>query len=471
MEEKQFSCQELTDYYLKRIDSFKELNSFITVTADTALAQAEKIDEKISRRSKLELLEGMPMAVKDIIMAKAVKTTAGSKILADYLAPYDAAVVSKLKERGAVILGKNNCDEFAMGSSNETSAFGPVKNPWDKQRVSGGSSGGSAAAVAADLCVAALGTDTGGSIRQPAAFCGLVGLKPTYGRVSRYGLMSMTSSLDQAGPIAKCVEDAAILLNVIAGPDENDFTSSTYEAEDYLSDLNSDIKGRTIGVPKEYFTSGMDAEVEKSIKEAIKKFEELGAVVKEVSLPHTVYSLAVYYIIMPAEVSSNLARYDGVRYGFKSQLAKNLFEVYAKSRSEGLGAEVKRRIMMGAYVLSAGYQDAYYKQAKKVQKLIQQEYQKIFSQVEVLLTPTAPTAAFKIGDKFDDPLTMYLSDIYTVSANIAGLCGLSVPGGFSKEGLPIGLQLLGAPFEEKKILQFAYNYQEATDWHLKHPNF
>lgn len=470
LEGKQFSCQELTQYYLKRIDSQRELNSYITVSADQALKQAKEIDEKINQGQKLDLLEGVPIAIKDIIMTKGIRTTASSKALSDYVAPYDATVVSKLKETGVVILGKNSCDEFAMGSSNETNAFGPVKNPWDKERVPGGTSGGSTAAVAADLCTASLGTDTGGSVRQPAAFCGVVGLRPTYGRVSRYGLISMTSSLDQASPVTRTVEDAAIFLDAIAGEDRNDFTTLTCEKDNYLSNLNLDIKGKKIGIPKEYFSSGMDIEIETAIKEAIKKFKELGAVIKDVSLPHTVYSLAVYYIIMPAEVSSNLARYDGIRYSYKSQLAKDLFEVYTKSRAEGFGDEVKRRIMMGTYVLSAGYQDAYYKQARKVQKLIQEEYQKIFKQVDVLLTPTTPTTAFKIGEKFNDPLTMYLSDIYTVSVNISGLCGISIPCGFSKKSLPIGLQILGAPFEEAKILQFAYNYQEATNWHNQHPN-
>ena len=467
--DKQFSCLELVNYYLNRIDKQKDLNSFTTVTAEEATRQAKKVDEKINQGQDLDVLEGIPIAVKDIILTKGIKTTAGSKTLAEYIAPYDATVINKLKEAGAIILGKNNCDEFAMGSSNENSAFGPVKNPWDKTRVPGGSSGGSAAAVAADLCTLAVGTDTGGSIRQPASFCGITGLKPTYGRVSRYGLVAMTSSLDQAGPLTRCVEDSAIVLKILAGEDENDLTTSKLKVDDYLESLSQNIKGKKIGIPKEYFSAGMDPEIELNIKKATEKFKELGAEVKEVSIPHTVYSLAVYYILLPAEVSSNLARYDGIRYSHKTDVAKNLFEVYAKSRAEGFGAEVKRRIMIGTYVLSAGYQDAYYKQAKKVQAIIQKEYQEVFKQVDALLTPTTPTTAFKIGEKFNDPLTMYLSDIYTVSANIAGLCGVSVPSGTSKEKLPIGLQLLGAPFAESKILQLAYGFQEATQYHLNQP--
>lgn len=470
LENRHFSCMELVSYYLKRIAEQQDLNAFITVTADAALIQAKKVDEKIAKREELDELEGVPVAIKDLILTKGVKTTAASKILADYIAPYDATVVSRLKQAGAIILGKNNCDEFAMGSSNETSAFGPTLNPWDKRRVPGGSSGGSAAAVAADSCVFAIGTDTGGSIRQPAAFCGVVGLKPTYGRVSRYGLMAMTSSLDQAGPITRSVEDAAIVLRVLAGEDENDATTAKEEPADYLAGLNGDLKGLKIGLPEQYFKEGMSREVAAAVKLAAGQFKEAGAKIIEVSLPHTAYALAVYYIIMPAEVSSNLARYDGIRYGYHSAVAKNLAELYAKTRAEGFGPEAKRRIMIGSYVLSAGYKEAYYQQAKKVQNLIKKEYQEIFNQVDVLITPTAPTSAFKLGEKFSDPLTMYLSDIYTVSANIAGLCGLSVPAGFSAEGLPIGLQILGKAFDEATILRAAYNYQENTQWHKQHPS-
>jgi len=466
---KDFSCTELVKYYLDRINSLKELNAFITITEKEALEQAKNVDAKIADGESLIDLEGVPISIKDLILTKGIRTTAASKILANYVSPYDATVVARLKERGAIILGKNNCDEFAMGSSNENSAFGAVLNPWDKTRVPGGSSGGSAAAVAADECVFSIGTDTGGSIRQPAALCGVVGLKPTYGRVSRYGLMAMTSSLDQAGPLTRSVEDAALVFKAIAGQDNYDATTSLKPVLDSLGSLNKSIKGLKIGLPKEYFKEGMSPEVEKAIKEASKKFKDLGAEIAEVSLPHTAYALAVYYIIMPAEVSSNLARFDGIRYGHGTETAKALLEFYARTRAEGFSAESKRRIMIGTYALSAGYQDAYYHQAKKVQAIIANEYQEIFNQVDVLLTPTTPSPAFKIGEKFNDPLTMYLSDIYTVSANIAGLCGISVPAGFTENYLPIGLQLLGKAFDETTILQAAYQYQEATEWHNKHP--
>ncbi len=466
---KDFSCVELASYYLKRIEDNQDLNAYITVTADKALKQAKEIDQKLKSGEILGPLEGVPISIKDIILTQGIKTTAGSKILADYIAPYDATVIKKLKEAGVIILGKANCDEFAMGASNETSAFGPVLNPWDKKRVPGGSSGGPAASVAADLCTFSLGTDTGGSVRQPASLCGITGLKPTYGRVSRYGLVAMTSSLDQAGPITHSAEEAAQILEVIAGADSYDATTVKKEVEPYSVKLKDSVKDLKIGVPKEYFMSGLEPDVEKKVKEAIKEFEKLGAKIKEVSLPLTEYSLAVYYIILPAEVSSNLARYDGIRYGVPSQIARTLEEYYQNSRADGFGAEVKRRIIIGTYVLSAGYQEAYYKQARKVQKLIQNEYQKAFKEVDALITPTAPTTAFKLGEKINDPLTMYLSDIYTVSANIAGLCGLSIPCGFDKANLPIGLQLMGAPFCESVILKLGYHYQQVTGWHSQHP--
>lgn len=469
LQKKQFSCLELTEYYLTQISLQKSLNAFITVLAEQARQQAKIIDAKINRREKLPLLAGVPCAIKDLILIKGVKTTAGSKILANYLAPYDATVVTRLNDQGAIFLGKNNCDEFAMGSSNENSAFGPVSNPYVRDRVPGGSSGGSAVAVAADMCAFALGSDTGGSIRQPAAFCGVVGLKPTYGRVSRYGLIAMTSSLDQIGPITRCVEDAAMVFEVIAGFDENDRTTVMRPKENYLSDLSLSVKGKVIGVPKEYYLAGMSPEIEKAVKEAIDKFKELGALIKEVSLPHTSYALAVYYLLMPAEVSSNLARFDGIKYGFSSAVSNDLQELYHNTRADGFGSEVKRRAMIGTYVLSAGYKAAYYAQAKKVQQLIQQEYVEVFKGVDALITPTTPTAAFKKGEKFTDPLTMYLSDIFTVSANIAGLCGISIPAGQSFEKLPIGLQILGAPFAESKILQLAYQFQEATPFHCQRP--
>lgn len=466
---KDFSCQELVSYYLKRIEANQELNAYITVTDKQALKQAKVVDQKIKSGEQLKLLEGVPGSIKDIILTQGIKTTAGSKILANYIAPYDATVVKKLKELGVIILGKNNCDEFAMGASNENSAFGPVLNPWDKSRVPGGSSGGSAVAVAADLCTFSVGTDTGGSIRQPAALAGVVGLKPTYGQVSRYGLIAMTSSLDQAGPFTRTVEEAAQIFKIITSYNSHDATTITQRAKDYSPNLKDSIKDLKLGVAKEYFMKGIDPDVKNKVKEAIKEFEQLGVQVKEVSLPLTEYSLAVYYIIMPAEVSSNLARYDGIRYGQSSQVAKTLEELYQNSRADGFGAEVKRRIMIGTYVLSAGYQEAYYKQARRVQRLIQSEYQKIFKEVDALVTPTTPTPAFRLGEKLTDPLTMYLSDIYTVAANIAGLCGLSIPCGFSKEGLPIGLQLLGGPFTESTILKLGYHYQQVTKWHEKHP--
>lgn len=469
LKNKDFSCLELVKYYLNRIENLKDLNAYITVTDKSALTQAKAVDAKIASNDPLAPLEGAPMSIKDLIMTAGIKTTACSKILADYIAPYDATVVSRLKDNGAIILGKTNCDEFAMGSSNETSAFGPVLNPWDKTRVPGGSSGGSAAAVAADLGVFSIGTDTGGSIRQPAALCGTVGLKPTYGRVSRYGLIAMTSSLDQAGPLAKSVEDAALILEIIQGQDNYDSTVAARPKQEYLGKLNQNIRGLKVGLPKEYFMQGMSEEVEEAVRKAITCLESLGAKISEVSLPHTDYALAVYYIVMPAEVSSNLSRFDGIRYGRAAQVAKNLVETYSLSRAEGFGSEAKRRIMMGTYALSAGYKDAYYFQAKKVQAVIKKEYEEIFKEVDVLATPATPTPAFKLGEKFNDPLTMYLSDIYTVSANIAGLCGLTLPCGVTADNLPIGLQILGKPFDEETILKAGYNYQEATDWHLKHP--
>jgi len=467
LKNKDFSCVELVNYYLKRIEKNRDLNAYITMTAKEALKQAKIVDKKLKAKEPLKKLEGVPIAIKDIILTKGIKTTAGSKILAEYLPAYEATVVSRLKEAGVIILGKTNCDEFAMGSSNENSAFGPVLNPWDKGRVPGGSSGGSAAAVAADLCVFSLGTDTGGSIRQPAALCGLTGLKPTYGRVSRFGLIAMTSSLDQAGPIAKTAEEAAQILEIIAGIDPHDATTAPAMVEDYSALINQPIKNLKLGVPKEYFLSGMALEVEKSVKSAVKEFEKLGVKVKEVSLPLTKFSLAVYYIILPAEVSSNLARYDGLRFGEADKTAKSLDEHYKKTRASGFGVEVKRRVMIGTYVLSAGFKEAYYQQ---VQQLIKKEYQEVFKKVDALITPTAPTTAFCLNEKFNNPLTMYLSDIYTVSANVAGLCGISLPAGFSEEQLPIGLQLLGAPFSEATILRLAYHYQQVTDWHTRHPS-
>jgi len=462
---KNFSAVELVNYYLKRIEDQKDLNAFITVLSEKALMEAKKVDQKIQSNQTLKKLEGVPISIKDIILTKGIKTTGSSRILENYYAPYDATVVKLLKAEGAIILGKTNCDEFAMGASNENSAYGAVKNPWDKTRVPGGSSGGSAVSVAADMCSFSIGTDTGGSIRQPAAFCGVTGLKPTYGRVSRYGLMAMTSSLDQAGSFTKTAYDAALILEILSQTDNHDATQIKQDVEVYTEKINQPIKDLTLGVPQEYFAKGLDKEIGDKIQESIKEFKKLGVKIKKVSLPHTEYSLAVYYIILPAEVSSNLARYDGIRYGSSDKVAKNLDELYSLTRARGFGAEVKRRIMIGTFVLSAGYQEAYYKQALKIQKVIQNEYKNIFREVDALITPTAPTTAFKLGEKANDPLTMYLSDIYTVSANIAGLCGLSIPCGLTQDNLPVGLQLLGAPFKESTILKLAHHFQQVTDWH------
>jgi aspartyl-tRNA(Asn)/glutamyl-tRNA(Gln) amidotransferase subunit A len=461
---KEFSARELTTYYLEKISrQNKTLNAFISVDEEGALATAEIIDQKIKTKQHLNPLAGIPCGIKDLLLVKDQKATAGSKILADYKAVYDAEVVRRLKAEDAIILGKNNCDEFAMGSSNETSAFGPVKNPWDLERVSGGSSGGSAAAVASDQCLFSIGTDTGGSIRQPASFCGAVGFKPTYGRVSRRGIIAMTSSLDQAGPITRTVEDAAEIFRAISGQDTGDATTVNLPLPD-LGDLAKSIRGLKIGLPKEYFNSGADVEAELAIKNAIAIFTKMGAEIKEVSLPRTAYALAVYYILMPAEVSSNLARYDGLRYGHQAETARDLEEIYNLTRGHDFGKEVKRRLLIGTYVLSAGQKDAYYAQARKVQKLIAQDYADIFKEVDVLLSPTTPTSAFKLGEKTADPLTMYLADIYTVAVNIAGLCAISVPAGLTSAGLPLGLQLIGAPFKEEVILRAAYHYQHARSF-------
>ena len=461
---KEFSAIEIARGYLDRIkEKDKEIFAFLTVTEELVLSQAKKIDALLSKEKEIPVLAGIPMAVKDNILVKGAECTAGSKILEDYIALYDATVIKKLKEKGILILGKTNLDEFAMGSSTENSAFGPTKNPCDLSRVPGGSSGGSAAAVAADECVYALGSDTGGSIRQPACFCGVVGLKPTYGAVSRYGLIAFASSLDQIGPITKTVEDAKIVFEAISGRDPLDSTSVESNPKSQIPNSNqipnpkSQIKNLKIGVPKEYFVKGMDIEVEKVIRSAIKKYEVLGAKVQEISLPHTEYALACYYIISTSEASANLARYDGIRYGYseakkEKRKAKNLLDVYLQTRGQGFGAEVKRRIMLGTYALSAGYYEAYYKRSQKVRTLIQKDFEKAFKQVDVIFCPVSPTPAFKIGEKIEDPLKMYLSDIFTVSVNLAGLPALSLPVG-RVGNLPIGLQIIGKPFDEDKILQ------------------
>lgn len=465
---KKISSVELTTLFLDRIKKLDgKLNSFITVTEEQALSAAKLADEKIAQ-NKQATLTGVPIAQKDIFCTDGVKTSCGSRMLDNFIAPYDATVVTNLKAAGTVMLGKTNMDEFAMGSSNETSFYGPVKNPWDLERVPGGSSGGSAAAVAASLAPGATGTDTGGSIRQPAALCNITGLKPTYGRVSRYGMIAFASSLDQGGPFAKTVEDVALLLNAMAGFDERDSTSIDQPVPDYTATLNDSISGLRIGLPKEYFSEGLNSDVAKAIEAAIKEYEKLGAQIQEITLPHTFLSAPAYYVIAPAECSSNLARYDGVRYGYRCKDPHDLLDLYKRSRSEGFGSEVKRRIMVGTYALSAGYYDAYYLKAQKVRRLIQDDFVQAFSKVDVILSPTTPTPAFKLGEKTSDPISMYLSDIYTIAVNLAGLPGISLPAGFVNN-LPIGMQLIGNLFGEAKLLNVAHQYQKATDWHTRLP--
>ena len=456
LKKKEFSALELCKAYLDRIkEKDKNISAFLTVNEDLALSQAKKIDDLISGGGKISKLTGIPCAIKDNILVEGVKCTAGSKILENYIAPYNATVVRKLKEAGSIILGKTNLDEFAMGSSTENSGFKVTRNPHDLSRVPGGSSGGSAACVAADMSVFALGSDTGGSVRQPACFCGVVGLKPTYGAVSRYGLIAFASSLDQVGTITKTVEDAKIVFEAISGRDSMDSTSVERQKTE---NWKLKIKNLRIGVPKEYFIKGIDKEVEKIVREAIKKYEKLGAKIVEISLPHTKYALPAYYVISPPEASANLARYDGIKYGFSAgKGAKDLMEIYLKSRGQGFGKEVRRRIMLGTYVLSAGYYEAYYLRAQKVRTLIINDFEKAFKKVDVILTPTSPTPAFKIGEKVKDPLTMYLSDVFTVSVNLAGLPAVSIPAGHIGK-LPVGIQLIGRQFEENKILEIGKMY-------------
>ncbi len=457
---KKFSCTELTRAYLDKIrKENKKLNTFLTVTDKLALGQAKKVDEKIAHQEKIGLLEGIPTAIKDNILVEGYKATAGSKILENYTAAYDATVIERLKKAGVVILGKTNMDEFGMGSSTENSAFGAVKNPHDITRVPGGSSGGSAAAVAANQCVVALGSDTASSIRQPASLCGVVGLKPTYGMVSRYGLIAMTSSLDQIGPLAKTVEDARLVFEVIRGHDELDSTTIDLRSQPMAdpSASRGKIQNLRIGIPKEYFEEGIDEKVKKMVEKAIKIFGKIGTEIKEVSLPYTEYALAVYHVIMPAEISANLARYDGIKYGY-SKKSKDLLENYLKTRAEGFGDEARRRIMLGTYILSAGYKDAYYNKAQKVRALIEKEFKDVFEEVDILLTPTSPTVAFKIGEK-QDPLSMYLADIYTAPANIGNVSAISVPCG--KVGvLPVGLQIIGPQFQDDLVLETAKLYEQ-----------
>ncbi|BAS57230.1 putative amidase [Leptolyngbya boryana NIES-2135] len=467
---KERSCVEIVQESLDRIQALEpKLHSFLQVTNDRALEQAKQIDAKIAAGEEIGLLAGIPIAIKDNLCTQGVPTTCASKILQNFVPPYESTVTQKLIDAGAVMVGKTNLDEFAMGGSTETSAYAKTANPWDISRVPGGSSGGSAAAVAGGECPISLGSDTGGSIRQPASFCGIVGMKPTYGLVSRYGLVAFASSLDQIGPFARSVEDAAILLNAIAGYDPKDSTSLKVDVPDYTQFLTTDLKGKKVGVIKETFGEGLDPEVEKSVNAAIDQLKALGAEVKEISCPRFRYGIAAYYIIAPSEASANLARYDGVKYGARIEDAENLMEMYTKTRSQGFGAEVKRRIMIGTYALSAGYYDAYYLKAQKVRTLIKQDFEKAFEEVDVLVSPTAPTTAFKLGDKSQDPLSMYLIDLMTIPVNLAGLPGMSVPCGFDSQGLPIGLQIVGNVLREDQVFQVAYAYEQATDWHTRVP--
>ena len=465
----ELSSREATQACLDRVEKVDDrLNAFISVDATDALAQADAADQSRAVGEDLPML-GVPVAVKDVLAVKDQPLNCASKILGEFNSPYDATVIQKLRAAGAVVFGRLNMDEFAMGSSNENSAFGPARNPWNTDCIPGGSSGGSAVAVAADECIASLGSDTGGSIRQPAALCGCVGLKPTYGRVSRYGLVAFASSLDQVGPFTKDVRDAATLLQVIAGADEQDSTNVPEPVPYYSAALSGDVKGLRIGLPREYQVEGLDPEVKAATDAAVKQLEALGAEVKEITLPHTEYAIATYYIIATAEASANLARFEGVRYGASLDGA-DPEEMNRKTRGAGFGEEVKRRIILGTHVLSSGYYDAYYLRAQKVRTLIRQDFLKAFEEVDLIASPTTPTPAFKIEEKTGDPLQMYLSDIYTISCNLAGLCGISVPCGFSKAGLPIGLQLLGKPFGEPDLLRAAHAYEQATDWHTHRPN-
>ncbi|HBU60630.1 MAG TPA: Asp-tRNA(Asn)/Glu-tRNA(Gln) amidotransferase GatCAB subunit A [Verrucomicrobiales bacterium] len=465
----ELTSRQIMEACLNRIDSVDDkLNAFISYDVEDALAQADIADKARSEGQEGPLL-GVPVAIKDVIAVRNHPLNCASKILGNYQSPYDATVIKKLREAGAIIFGRVNMDEFAMGSSTENSAFGPSRNPWDIDYTPGGSSGGSAVAVSADECIASLGSDTGGSIRQPAALCGCVGLKPSYGRVSRYGLVAFASSLDQIGSFTKDIKDAAIMLQVIAGSDDKDSTSVPEPVPDYTAALSGELKGMRIGLPREYQVDGLDTEVKTATESAVAKLEELGAEVKEISLPHTEYAIATYYIIATAEASANLARFEGVRYGARIN-GEDPEEMNCKTRGAGFGDEVKRRIILGTYVLSSGYYDAYYLRAQKVRTLIRQDFLKAFEHVDLIATPTTPTPAFKIGEKAKDPLEMYLSDIFTISCNLAGLCGVSLPCGFSEKGLPIGLQLLGRPFGEADLLRAAHVYQEATDWHTKRPD-
>ena len=473
IEKKELTIKDIMQAYIDKIDEKeKDVQAFVTELKDEAKKQAEEIQDKIDKGEIKGKLAGIPIGIKDNICTKGIKTTCSSHMLENFISPYNATVMEKINEQNMINLGKLNMDEFAMGGSTEYSYFKKTKNPWNLNKVPGGSSGGSAAAVSANMVPWALGSDTGGSIRQPASFCGVVGLKPTYGLVSRYGLVAFASSLDQIGPIAKDVEDTAILLNIIAGHDKKDSTSADIEKKDYTMNLKQNIKGKKIGVPKEFFGEGINLEVKESLENAIQTYKNLGAEIEEFSLDIAQYSLATYYIIACAEASSNLGRFDGIRYGYRAKDFKNLKELYTKSRSEGFGAEVKRRIILGTYVLSSGYYDAYYKKAQQVRTLVMNEFNKAFEKYDVILTPTSPTVAFDIGSKSNNPLEMYLADICTVSVNIAGLPGISIPCGIDKQGMPIGMQLIGNKFEEDKLLNIAYAFEQAIQFRKKYkPNF
>lgn len=468
LQDREASSVELTQYYLERIERLDPaLNSFISVTKEQALSQAARADQLIAS-GQAGPLTGLPIAHKDIFCTEGIRTSCGSKMLDNFVAPYNATVVEQMDAAGVVMLGKTNMDEFAMGSSNETSYYGGVSNPWDRETVPGGSSGGSAAAVAARLAPAATGTDTGGSIRQPAALCGITGLKPTYGRVSRWGMIAFASSLDQGGPMTQSAEDAALMLNAMAGFDPKDSTSMEREVPDYRVNLNDSLEGVRVGLPKEYFSEGLDGNICKVVEEAIAEYRKMGAEIVEIELPNSSLAVPTYYVLAPAECSSNLSRYDGVRYGHRCEDPKDLEDLYKRSRGEGFGSEVQRRIMIGAYVLSAGYYDAYYLKAQRLRRLISEDFQNAFEKVDVIMGPVTPTTAFRQGEKSDDPVTMYLSDIYTIAVNLAGLPGMSIPAGFS-DGMPVGLQLIGNHFSESKLLNLAHQYQQVTDWHRQMP--
>lgn len=468
---REITSVELTQSIYDRIEAVEEqIQGYITLTKEIAFEGAAAADAGFQRGDeRVRPLAGIPIAIKDVICTQGVLTTCGSKILGNFVSPYDATVMTKLHQQGVVMIGKTNMDEFAMGSSTENSAYQVTRNPWNLETIPGGSSGGSAAVVAAGEAICSIGSDTGGSIRQPASLCGIVGMKPTYGRISRFGLVAFASSLDQIGPFSKDVTDCALMLNAICGYDPMDSTSANLPVPDYTQSLINDVKGIKIGIPKEYFIEGMDTEVEKSAREAVEVLRQCGAIVEGISLPHTEYAIATYYIIAPAEASANLARYDGVRYGFRAEGAEDLIDMYKKTRSQGFGDEVKRRIMLGTYALSSGYYDAYYLKAQQVRTLIKSDFDRAFEKVDVIITPTSPTPAFKIGERTTDPLQMYLSDIFTTPANLAGLPGMSMPCGLTNSGLPIGLQLLAAPFAEEKILRVAYTFEQNTDHHQKKP--